>query len=118
MPEIRNLLAQAKTALEHHEANLKINLELAHLHPDLEIGAIEKALGLMETMDKNLEKIRDTRANRIDMMQSALDDFTKNAKELALDISPDFANDKPEQISLLLSEYLKKRYLKTRGFLG
>lgn len=36
----------------------------------------------METMDKNLEKIRDTRANRIDMMQSALDDFTKNAKEL------------------------------------
>ena len=115
LPEIRNLLAQAKTALEHHEANLKINLELAHLHPDLEIGAIEKALGLMETMDKNLEKIRDTRANRIDMMQSALDDFTKNAKELALDISPDFANDKPEQISLLLSEYLKKALSEDQG---
>ena len=28
LPEIRNQLAQAKTALEHHEANLKINLEL------------------------------------------------------------------------------------------
>lgn len=107
LPEMKNLLAQAKAALENHEVTLKKNLELAHLSVDLEIGAIEKALGLLETMDKNLEKIRDTRTNRIDMMQHDLDGFTKSAKELALDISPDLANDKPEQISLLLSEYLK-----------
>ena len=107
IPELKNRVVQAQTAIDTWGANLQKNLALAHLPPDADIGTIEGALTLFERMDQHLQKIREIRVNRINMMHRDLKDFSDAAKSLAADIAPKITQDSPAQITLTIANRLK-----------
>lgn len=99
---------QAQAALATWQMELQKNLALAHLPLDSNIGAVTGALAIFERINLQLQKIRETRVNRVDMMRRDLDSFALAAKALASDIAPGLAADTPSQISLSLDAQLKQ----------
>ena len=108
MPDLTNRVVQAQTALTAWQADLEKNLALAHLPPDTHIGTVAAALAQFEHMHQQLQKIRETRGTRIDMMRRDLDSFATVAQALAASIAPDLAAEPATQISLGLDEQLKQ----------
>lgn len=108
MPELSNRVAQAQTALTAWQADLDKNLALAHLPPDTQIGTVTAALAQFEHMHQQLQKIRETRGTRIDMMRRDLDNFATVAQAIAADIAPDLAAESATHISLGLDAQLKQ----------
>jgi len=108
MPDLTNRVAQAQTALTAWQADLEKNLALAHLPPDTHIGTVAAALAQFEHMHQQLQKIRETRGTRIDMMRRDLDSFATVAQALAASIAPDLAAEPATHISLGLDEQLKQ----------
>lgn len=108
IPDLNNRVVQAQAAIDTWRADLQKNLALAHLPPDANIGTIAGALDLFERMNLQLQKIRDLRVNRIDMMLRDLKDFSDAAKSLAEDIAPDIAKKPATQIALSLDSQLKQ----------
>lgn len=107
IPDLNHRLVQAQAALDAWQADLRKNLALAHLPPDTNIGAIQGALDLFEGMHQQLQKIRDIRVNRIDMMRRDLHEFASAAKSLATDIAPEIAEQSAAQIALSFEGRLK-----------
>lgn len=108
IPDLKNRIAQAQAAVTAWQADMQKNLALAHLPQDASIGAIEGALELFERMDQQLQKIRDIRANRIDMMRHDLKGFADAAISLAEFIAPEIANEPATEIALTLSNLLEQ----------
>lgn len=108
IPELENRVAQAQQALATWLAELQKNLALAHLPTDTPIGSVADALSLFERMHQQVQKIREIRVNRIDMMRRDLDGFVNAARALALDIAPDMANQTGVEISISLDSLLKR----------
>ncbi|MHB1291658.1 MAG: ATP-binding protein, partial [Sulfuricella sp.] len=108
IPELNSRVGQARAAIDTWRAELQKNLALAHLPPDENTGTIAGALALFERMDQHLQKIRDIRVNRIDMMRRDLNNFADTAKSLAADIAPAIAKEDPAQIALNLESRLKQ----------
>lgn len=107
-PDLTNRLVQAQAALTAWQADLEKNLALAHLPPDTNIGTVAAALALFERMHQQLQKIRETRVTRIDMMQRDLDSFATAAQALAADIAPEISAEPATHISLALDDQLKQ----------
>jgi uncharacterized protein YhaN len=107
-PELNNRLVKAQAALDNWQLDLQNNLALAHLPLEVNIGAIEGALALFERMYQQLEKIRDIRVNRIDMMRHDLNEFSATAKSLAADIAPEISQQAAVQIAIALDMRLKQ----------
>jgi len=108
IPELNNRVGQAQLAIDTWRADLQKNLALAHLPPDANTGTIAGALALFERMDQYLQKIRDIRVNRIDMMRRDLNNFADTAKSLAVDVAPAIAIEHAAQIVLDLESRLKQ----------
>lgn len=107
IPELKNKVIQAQSALDTWQADLQKNLKLAHLPQDASIGVIEGALALFGQMEQHLQKIRDIRVNRIDMMRCDLKDFTDTALLLAQAIAPELIEARPAEIVLALVSRLE-----------
>lgn len=107
-PDLNNRVALARTALDAWQAELQKNLALAHLPPDADIATIEAALALLELMDQHLQKTRDIRVNRIDMMRRDLQIFAGATASLAADVAPEIATESAAQIALDLDGRLKR----------
>lgn len=108
IPDLNSRVTQAKVAIDTCQIELQKNLALAHLPLDASIGAIEGALVLFERMDQQLQKIRDIRNNRVDMMRRDLKGFADTAKSLAEAIAPAIAEETASQIALSLSSMLSR----------
>lgn len=108
IPDLNHRFVQAQAALDAWQADLQKNLALAHLPLDTNIGAIEGALALFEGMNQQLQKIRDIRVNRIDMMRRDLKEFAAVAQSLATDLAPEMAEESAAQIALNLDSRLKQ----------
>lgn len=106
IPELNNRVAQARAAMSTWQADMQKNLALAHLPQEASIGAIEGALQLFERIDQQLQKIRDIRVNRLDMMRRDLKGFADAAKSLAVSIEPEIASQPATEIALTLSSLL------------
>ncbi|MDD5403809.1 MAG: AAA family ATPase [Sulfuricella sp.] len=108
IPDLNNRVVQARTAIDTWRADLQKNLALAHLSQDANVGTIMGALDLFERMNQQLQKIRDLRVNRIDMMRRDLKDFADAAITLAKAIAPAIVNEPAAQIALDLDSQLKQ----------
>ena len=108
IPDLNNRVAQAQAAMNTWQADMKKNLVLAHLPQGASIGAIEGALELFERMDQQLQKIRDIRTNRIDMMRRDLKGFADAAKSLAESIATKVAKEPAAEIALTLASLLEQ----------
>ena len=108
LPELLNRVSQADAAVDAWKVEMQKGLTQASLPVDASIDTVEAALVLFERMHLQLQKIRETRLTRVDMMQRDLDAFAKAAKGLSADVAPDFAGDLPAQISLQLESLLKQ----------
>lgn len=108
IPDLNNRVLQAHSAIDVWRKDLQKNLAVAHLSPDADIGTIEGALDLFERIDQHLQKIRDIRISRIDMMRRDLKDFEAAAKSLASDIAPAMALEPAATIALSLMSHLKQ----------
>jgi uncharacterized protein YhaN len=111
IPDLSHRLVQAQAALDAWQLDLQKNLALAHLSPDTNIGAIAGALAVFERMHQHLEKIRDVRVNRIDMMRRDLNEFAAVAQALATDLAPELAGESAAQIAMTLDSRLKQELL-------
>lgn len=111
IPDLSLRLAQAQAALDAWQLDLQKNLALAHLPPDTNIGAIAGALAVFERMHQHLEKIRDIRVNRIDMMRRDLNEFAAAAQALATDLAPELVRQSAAQIAMTLDGRLKQELL-------
>lgn len=99
IPDLNKRLSQAQTAMDVWQTDWQKNLGLAHLPPDTYIGAVEGALAMFERMGQQLQKIRDMRVTRIDMMQRDLNEFDQAAKALAAALAPSVTADSPSLIA-------------------
>ena len=106
--DLSSRAVQAQADMTMWQADLNKNLALAYLPTDTDVGSIDAALRLFEGISLNLQKIRETRANRIDMMHRDLNDFTNAAKALAADIAPELIQTSATQIVLALANSLKQ----------
>lgn len=104
--DLKSKVDQAKLAIETWRVDLQKNLAISHLPIDANIGTIKGALALFENMSYQLQKIRDIRSTRIDMMQRDLTNFKVTAKSLANDLAPEIAKESENQIALLLTSLL------------
>ncbi|MDP2784469.1 MAG: AAA family ATPase [Sulfurimicrobium sp.] len=108
IPELNNRVGQARAAIDTWRTELQKNLALAHLPADANAGAIAGALALFERMDQHLQKIRDLRVNRIDMMRRDLNHFADAAQSLAVDVAPAMTIESAAQIAIDLESRLKQ----------
>lgn len=104
--DLKSKTDQSRMALDAWRVDLQKNLAIAHLPLDANVGTIKGALALFENMSYQLQKIRDIRSTRIDMMQRDLTHFNVTAKSLATDLDPEMAKETPDQITLLLTNLL------------
>jgi len=86
----------------------KVRIETEPVTGASETANHTDALAIFERIHQQLQKIRETRVNRVDMMRRDLDSFALAAKALARDIAPGLATDTPSQISLSLDAQLKQ----------
>jgi uncharacterized protein YhaN len=107
IPDLDKRLSQTEAAMEVWQADWQKNLGLSHLPADTDIGAVESALTMFERMGQHLQKIRDLRVTRIDMMRRDLNEFDNAAKALATAVSPAMAADPSAQIAFHLEAQLK-----------
>lgn len=108
VPELRNRVSQTASAVETWQADMQKGLAQASLPVDASIDTVEAAMALFERMHQQLQKIRETRLTRVDMMQRDLDAFATAAKALAADVVPEMTGSAPVQISLQLESVLKQ----------
>ncbi len=106
IPDLKSKVNQAQLTIETWRVDLQKNLVIAHLPIDANIGTIEGALTLFESMSQQLQKIRDIRSTRINMMQRDLMNFKVTANSLANDVAPEIARESSNQIALLLASLL------------
>ncbi|MDD1649321.1 MAG: hypothetical protein LUO80_02860, partial [Methylococcaceae bacterium] len=106
--EASNRREEARQTLAAWQQELRKNLALAHLPPDATLGTVRGALGLFEDMSRQLEKIRELRVNRIDLMRRDLADFAAAARSLAEYVDPSLSEQPAEQIALTLESRLKQ----------
>ena len=104
--DLKSKVNQAQLAIEIWRVDLQRNLAIAHLPLDTNIGTIKGALGLFENISHQLQKIRDIRSTRIDMMKRDLANFKVTAKSLANDLAPEIAKELENQIALTLANLL------------
>lgn len=104
--DLKNRVSQAKVTVDTWRTDMQKNLAIAHLPTDANIGTIEGALALFESMSQQLQKIRDIRSSRIDMMQRDLTNFKVTAKSLAADLAPEIVKEPADQIALSLANLL------------
>ena len=104
--ENRQRHEEARQAMAAWRSELRHNLALAHLPPDPSLGALQGALDLFEEMHRNLEKIRELRVNRIDMMHRDLADFADAARTLAVGLDPSLVLQPADGIALALERRL------------
>lgn len=107
LPGLRHKAAQAREAWTQWQHEFAQHLAVLHLPGDSSTVAVEAALLLMERMHQQLQKMRDTRVNRIDMMRRDLDDFALAALGLAKAVAPELADVLAEDISRQLEARLK-----------
>ncbi|MBK8637822.1 MAG: AAA family ATPase [Chromatiaceae bacterium] len=108
LAENRQRREEAHQAMAAWRSELQQNLALAHLPPDTPLGALQEALDLFAEMHRDLEKIRELRVNRIDMMRRDLADFAGTAQTLARGLAPELAPEAADGIALALARRLQQ----------
>ena len=99
---------EAIKAMDGWQREFENSLARVHLPLDTHPGTLGSALDLFDDIHKQLEKVRDIRVNRIDLMRRDLDAFSRAALALAVDLEPDRAHDAAHEISLRLEVRLKQ----------
>ena len=100
---------QADTALAVWQQKWQHSLAQAYLPSQSEPAVVTGALALMERMYLQLQKIRDIRVNRIDVMRLELARFAVAAQALAQEVAPEHAAEPADQISVHLDRALKQQ---------
>ena len=99
--------ALAREAMTGWMTELHQGLARAHLPQDASLAKVQAAVALQDRMLQHLQKIRETRLTRINLMRQDLDEFARAARALARDIAPDLALVEATDISMELDARLK-----------
>lgn len=108
LAENRQRREEAHQAMAAWRSELERNLALAHLPADTPLGALQEALDLFAEMHRDLDKIRELRVNRIDMMRRDLTDFAEAAQALARGLDLDLVRQAADGIALTLGRRLQQ----------
>lgn len=108
LTEAKQRSDEASKAMDAWQGEFENRLARVHLPLDTHPGTLGSALDLFDDIHKQLEKVRDIRVNRIDLMQRDLEAFSRAALALAVDLEPDRAHDAAHEISLRLEVRLKQ----------
>ena len=99
--------ALARDAMQAWTTELHQGLAQAHLPLDTGLATVQAAVALLDRMQQHLQKIRETRLTRINLMRQDLDDFARQAQALANDIALDLAPTGAADLSMALDARLK-----------
>jgi uncharacterized protein YhaN len=106
LPELSKKAEQSHSAFEAWRAEMRQQLASAHLPEDANPDVVEGALKLFLRIEQQLEKIRELRVNRIEMMRADLKEFARQAKSLSEALSPELSNLPTAEITKILKERL------------
>ena len=109
MVDWENQVQQTQAALAAWQQKWEQSLVQSHLPPQSEPEVITGALALLDRIHQQLEKIRDIRVNRIDVMRLELERFAAAAQALAQNVAPEHATEPAGQISMHLDGQLKQQ---------
>jgi uncharacterized protein YhaN len=73
---------------------------------DTPVDQVDAEIDVMQDVERLLDRIRSIRSERIETMQADLDGLAATAKSLIARVSPDLADQSPEDISLELARRL------------
>ena len=99
--------ALAREAMAAWTTELHQGLVRACLPQDASLAKVQAALALQDRMQQHLQKIRETRLTRINLMRQDLDAFARTAVALARDLAPALALFEAADISVGLDARLK-----------
>lgn len=108
LTEAKQRSDEASKAMDAWQEEFENSLARVHLPLDTHPGTLGIALDLFDDIHKQLERVRDIRVNRIDLMQRDLEAFSRAALALAVDLEPERAHDAAHEISLRLEVRLKQ----------
>ena len=108
LPDARQRVVQAQTALATWETDMAQARALAHLPNNASNATTAAALPLLARMHQQLQRMRETRSSRIDTMQQDLDAFARMATELASAIAPTMAAQPANAIAQHLGAVLQQ----------
>lgn len=108
LSEARRRVDEARQLVDAWAGEWQGNLQLAQLPVETTVGAMRGMLELFETLRQQLDKARELRANRIDLMRRDLDDFAAEARELAEVLESAQSGRPATEISRVFEERLRE----------
>jgi uncharacterized protein YhaN len=108
LAEARRRVDEARQGVAAWTEEWQANLQLAQLPAETTVGAMRGILEVFEALRQQLEKVRDIRANRIDLMRRDLDDFAVAARDLAQALEPALTQRPAGEISRAFEERLRE----------
>jgi len=106
--EAREHQATAESGLDAWNSDYRRHLGQAGLPADLVPGAARGALELLASLRQKLDKIRDIRAERIDLMRQERTDYTAQAEALLEAVAPDLAGQAADCVAVELGARLRR----------
>lgn len=105
--EVRERQAAVESGLDAWNTDYRRHLGQVGLPADLAPGAARGALELLADLRQKLDKLREIRAERIDLMRRERADYTAQAETLLNAVAPDLAGQPADRVALELGERLR-----------
>lgn len=98
----------AREAWEAWEGSWRAAVQAAGYDADTPVDQVEAEIGVMQHVERRLDRIRGIRSERIETMQADLDGLAATAKQLAERAAVDLMDQAPEDIALELARRLEQ----------
>jgi len=104
--QLREVLQSAQEAWDSWMQSWQVAVQSVGYGADTPVDQVDAEIDVMQDVERLLDRIRSIRSERIETMQADLDGLAATAKSLIARVSPDLADQSPEDISLELARRL------------
>jgi len=104
--QLREVLQSAQEDWDSWMQSWQVAVQSVGYGADTPVDQVDAEIDVMQDVERLLDRIRSIRSERIETMQADLDGLAATAKSLIARVSPDLADQSPEDISLELARRL------------
>ncbi|MBM3369717.1 MAG: hypothetical protein FJY46_03045 [Betaproteobacteria bacterium] len=104
--QLREVLQSAQKDWDSWMKSWQVAVQSVGYGADTPVDQVDAEIDVMQDVERLLDRIRSIRSERIETMQADLDGLAATAKSLIARVSPDLADQSPEDISLELARRL------------
>jgi uncharacterized protein YhaN len=104
--KLRDALQAAQEAWDAWMQSWQVAVQSVGYGADTSVNQVDAEIGVMQDVERLLDRIRGIRSERIETMEADLDGLAATAASLVARLAPDLADQSPEDISLELARRL------------